>query len=155
MCDTKPASSLQRVSRPAFRSTSTAFPASTIAYPFAYETIIDTARRNSIIPNHAHNTMSPQQAVDLVSDHAGVAILAEAPPQGFKAEGVVIKQLSDASLLLQTCVVMRGDDDSRLLNEYVRSFLRRYFGQRLPPKTESPLSSRVTNWKTRIRSSNP
>jgi len=117
-------------------------------HPLVYERIIDTARRKSIIPKHAHNTMSPQQAVDLVSDRVGVALLAEPPPQGFKADGVVVKPLSDASLCLDTCVVMRADDDSRLVNEYVRAFLRRYSSPRLPPKTESSSASRVLNWKT-------
>jgi DNA-binding transcriptional LysR family regulator len=117
-------------------------------HPLLYETILDTARRNSIIPKHAHNTMSPQQAVDLVSERVGVAILAEPTPQGFRAEGVVVRPLADASLQLETCVVMRADDDSRLVNEYVRAFLRRYSSPRLPPKTESPSASRVLNWKT-------
>jgi DNA-binding transcriptional LysR family regulator len=117
-------------------------------HPLIYETIIDTARQKSIIPNLTHNTMSPQQAVDLVSEHVGVAILAEPTPQGFKADGVVIKPLSDASLLLQTCVVMRADDTSRLVNEYVRAFLRRYSSPRFPPKTECSAPSRVLNWKT-------
>jgi DNA-binding transcriptional LysR family regulator len=124
-------------------------------HPLVYETIIDTARRNSIIPKHAHNTMSPQQAVDLVSERVGVAILAEPPPQGFKVDGVVIKPLSDASLQLETCVVMRADDDSRLVNEYGRAFLRRYSSPRLPPKTESSSASRVLNWKTTIPDSHP
>jgi DNA-binding transcriptional LysR family regulator len=116
-------------------------------HPLVYETIIDTARRNSIIPKHSHNTISPQQAVDLVSERVGIAILAEPTPQGFSAEGVVVKPLSDASLQLETCVVMRADDNSRLVNEYVRAFLRRYSRQRLPPKTESSSASRVLNWK--------
>ena len=83
---------------------------------------MDTARRNSIVPKHAHNIMSPQQAVDLVSEHVGVAILTEPTPPGLRADGVVVKPLSDAALCLETCVVMRADDDSRLVNEYVRAF---------------------------------
>jgi hypothetical protein len=99
-------------------------------HPLVYETIMDTARRNSIVPKHAHNIMSPQQAVDLVSEHVGVAILTEPTPPGLKADGVVVKPLSDAALCLETCVVMRADDDSRLTNEYARAFLRKYTAQR-------------------------
>ena len=48
------------------------------------------------------------------------------------ADGVV-KPLSDASLWFNTCVILRADNTSRLIEEYVRMFLRRYSSQRLPP----------------------
>ena len=41
------------------------------------------------------------------------------------AEGVVVKPLSDTSLCFQTCMILRGDDDSRLTNEFARSFFRK------------------------------
>ena len=34
----------------------------------------------------------------------------------------------------KTCVIMRADDDSRLANEFVRSFVRRYQPPHLLPK---------------------
>jgi DNA-binding transcriptional LysR family regulator len=103
-------------------------------HPLLHEAIMDTARRESIAPRHAHDVFAPQQAVDLVSEHAGVAILTQPTAPGFHADGVVVKPLSDASLCFKTCVIMRADNGSRLVNEYVRSFLRRYEPQRLPPK---------------------
>jgi hypothetical protein len=79
--------------------------------------------------------------VDLVSDHVGVAILTQPTARGFHAEGVVVKPLSDTSLCFETCVIMRADNDSRLVNEYVRMFLRKYALQRLPPeRTELSMS---------------
>jgi len=45
----------------------------------------------------------------------------------------VVKPLSDASLCFNTCVILRADNTSRLIEEYVRMFLRRYSSQRLPP----------------------
>ena len=84
--------------------------------------------------------------VHLVSEHVGVAILTKPTALGFRAEGVVVRPLSDASLCFQTCAIMRKADDSRLTNEFVRSFLRRYADQRRPPKpTELPLSARVVS----------
>jgi hypothetical protein len=50
--------------------------------------------------------------------------------------------LSETSLRFEACVIMRADDDSRLVNEFVRSFLRKYAPQRPPPKQmELPLSA--------------
>ncbi len=115
---------------------------------------MDTARRESIAPKHAHDVFAPQQAVDLVSEHVGVAILTQPTAPGFHVDGVVVKPLSDAALCFKTCVVMRADNTSRLVNEYVRMFLRKYAPQRLPPnRTELSLSARVVSLITAIQPS--
>ena len=117
-------------------------------HPLLYEAVMDTARRESIAPKHAHNIIAPQEAVDLVSDHMGVAILTQPTARGVHADGVVVKPVSDTSLCFETCVIMRADDDSRLVNEYVRMFLRKYAPQRLPPKqVKLSQSARVLGWK--------
>ena len=125
-------------------------------HPILYEAIMDTARRGSIAPKHAHDVFAPQQAVDLVSDHVGVAILTQPTARGIHTDGVVVKPLSDASLCFKTCVIMRADNASRLVNEYVRMFLRKYAPQRLPPKQmELSPSAQVLGWKTTNRPSRP
>jgi len=103
-------------------------------HPVVHGAIMDAAQREGIAPKHAHDVITAQQAVHLVSEHVGVAILTKPTALGFRAEGVVVKPLSDTSLCFPTCVIMRTDDDSRLANEFARSFLRKYSPQRLPPK---------------------
>ena len=103
-------------------------------HPVLHDAILDAARRQGIVPKHAHDVITAQQAVHLVSEHVGVSILAQPTPVGASAEGVVVKPLSDASLWFDTSVIMRAGDESRLVNEFVRSFLRKYTHQLLPPK---------------------
>lgn len=120
-------------------------------HPVVHDAIMEATRREGIAPKHAHDIITAQEAVHLVSEHVGVAILTEPTALGFRAEGVVVKPLSDASLYFQTCVIMRSDDDSRLANEFVRSFLRRYAPQRLPPKRmEFSMSARAVSMKKAI-----
>jgi DNA-binding transcriptional LysR family regulator len=102
-------------------------------HPLVYEAIMDAALRESIIPNHAHDIITAQQAVELVSEHVGVAILTK-PTRSLHADGVIVRPLSDTSLWFETCVIMRASDSSRLVNEFVRSFLRKHAPQRLQPK---------------------
>ena len=125
-------------------------------HPLLHEAIMDTARRESIAPKHAHDVFAPQEAVDLVSDHVGIAILTQPMARGIHTDGVVVKPLSDASLCFKTCVILRADNTSRLIEEYVRMFLRKYAPQRLPPKQVklSP-SAQVLGWKTPNRPSRP
>jgi DNA-binding transcriptional LysR family regulator len=118
-------------------------------HPIVHDAIMDAARREGIAPKRAHDIITAQQAVHLVSEGVGVAILTKPTALGVRAEGVVVKPLSDASLCFQTCVIMRSDDDSQLTNEFVRSFLRKYAPQRLPPKQmELSLSTRAVSLKT-------
>ena len=117
-------------------------------HPIVHDAIMNAARREGIAPKRGHDIITAQEAVHLVSEHVGVAILTKPTALGFRAEGVVVRPLSDASLCFQTCAIMRKADDSRLTNEFVRSFLRRYADQRRPPKpTELPLSARVVSIK--------
>jgi DNA-binding transcriptional LysR family regulator len=103
-------------------------------HPGIHGAIMEAARREGITPKHAHDIITGQQAMHLVSEHVGVAILTKPTALGVRAEGVVVKPLSDTSLCFQTSVIMRSDDDSRLVNEFARSFLRKFALQHLLPK---------------------
>ena len=103
-------------------------------HPVVHDAIRNAALREGITPKCAHDIITAQQGVHLVSEHVGVAIIAQPTAAGFSANGVVVKPISDTSLCFETCVIMRTDDDSRLANEFTRSFLRRYVPLRQPPK---------------------
>jgi DNA-binding transcriptional LysR family regulator len=104
------------------------------AHPVVYDEIMDAARRKGIAPKQAHVILTPQQAVHLVSERVGVAILTKSMAAGLGAEDVVVMPLAEASLCFETCLIMRSDDDSRLANEFARSLIRRNKPQILRPK---------------------
>jgi DNA-binding transcriptional LysR family regulator len=111
-------------------------------HPVIHDAILDAARRDGITPKHVHDIITTQQAVHLVCEHVGVAILTKPTALGFGAEGVVLRPLSETSLCFQTCLIMRTDDDSQLANEFAGSFLRKCAPQYLPPmQLELPLSA--------------
>jgi DNA-binding transcriptional LysR family regulator len=103
-------------------------------HPAVHDEIMDAARREGIAPKQAHVILTAQQAVHLVSEQAGVAILTKSAAVGFSAEGVVVKPLAETSLCFETCLIMRSDDDSRLANEFARALIRRNRPQILRPK---------------------
>ena len=103
------------------------------AHPIVHDAILNAARSDGIAPLHSHDVLDPQQAVHLVSEHVGVAILPRPTALAFRVEGVVVKPLSDSGLCLETCVVLRSDDKSRMVNELARVFLRKYCPKPLPP----------------------
>ena len=111
-------------------------------HPIFYDTIMEVARRDGITPRYTHAAVTAEQAVQWVSEQVGVGIISKPHPLAFRTKGVVLKPFSDKSLWFQTSVIMRKDDDSRLTNQFVRSFLRKY---KLPPQPgnqmELPLSA--------------
>jgi DNA-binding transcriptional LysR family regulator len=94
--------------------------------PNIHDAIVDAAHRRGIGRKRAHDVITVQQAVHLVCEHIGVAILTRPAALGYGAEGIVVRPLSDTSLCFETCVILRSDDDSKLANEFARSFLRQY-----------------------------
>ncbi len=109
-------------------------------HPMIHDAILQTAQFEGIAPKDAHDVMTAHQAVHLVAEHVGVAILTKPAGLHFHEESVIIKPLSDSALWFETCLVMRAEDSSRVVNEFARAFLRRFAPQALPAKQmELPL----------------
>lgn len=103
-------------------------------HPTIYEAILGTAKREEIALKNVHETFTREQVVQLVLERAGVGIVTERCVSDSKVDCVVTIPLSDASLSFDACLVMRSADDSKLVNGFARSFLRRFPRPRLAPK---------------------
>jgi len=103
-------------------------------HPLVHGAIIEAAQRQRISPKHAHDFVAVHDAVHLVSEHVGVAILTRPTAHGVHTRSVVVRPLSEPSLTFDTCLIMRADDSSKLTNEFARAFLRRFQSRRGPAK---------------------
>jgi LysR family transcriptional regulator, benzoate and cis,cis-muconate-responsive activator of ben and cat genes len=107
-----------------------------------HDTILETAARTGIPFRQSHGVINAEQVFYLVSQRAGVAILPMSSTVGVPAGGVVMRTLSDPTLSFETFLVMRRDDDSKLVNQYARAFLRKYVRKLGPDRQmELPLSA--------------
>ena len=107
-----------------------------------YDGLKETAASAGIPTKHTHEVLTAQQVYYLVSEGAGVAILPKPSESGLRTEGVVVRPLANLTLSFETCLMMRRDDDSRMVNEFARTFLRRY-SRKLGsgPQMDLPLSA--------------
>jgi DNA-binding transcriptional LysR family regulator len=94
-------------------------------HPKIRSAILETTRNEGIAAKDAHDVFTEQQAFQLVAENAGVAIVMKPSATESRTDRIVVKPLSDESLCFETCLVMRSDDNSKLTNEFARSFLRR------------------------------
>ena len=106
--------------------------------PTVHAAIMEAAQAEGISPKCTHDTITAEHAVHLVSENLGVAILPGLSSM-FRTERVVARPLCNPSLLFDTYLIMRADDDSRLVNDFARSFLRKFAPQRVS-ETQMQLS---------------
>ena len=86
------------------------------------------------MPKDVHDVLTAQEAFYLVAQRVGVAILTEPTMLDTRAKKeVIVKPLADAALSFETCLVLRAHEESRFVNEFVRSYLRRYAPHELGP----------------------
>ncbi len=100
-------------------------------HPIVHDAIFAAARRQGVTPKTAHDIMGVRQAIHLVSEGLGVAILSEPLALEIRTKEIVVKPISDKSLFVPTCLVMRADDKSPLIKEFAHAFLSRFTGR--PP----------------------
>jgi hypothetical protein len=111
-------------------------------YTAILEKFFVTSENTGFPFRQAHGVFYAEQAFFLVSLRAGVAILTRPSTVGPPAEGVVVRTLSNPALSFETCLVMRRDDDSKLVNQFARAFLRKYVRNPEPGRQmELPLSA--------------
>lgn len=103
-------------------------------HPLVHDAALEVARLRAITPKYVHGIITPQQAFHLVYERIGVAILTKPTALGCQVDGVVVRPLSDESLWFDTCLIMGCNDNSRITNEFARSFLRRYAPQHAVPE---------------------
>jgi DNA-binding transcriptional LysR family regulator len=93
-------------------------------HPTIHDAILDTASRGGIAPQKAHDIMAVRQAIHLVSEGLGVAILTEPMAREIHSQGIAVKALFDKSLSFPTCLLRRVDDKSQVTKEFEHAFLR-------------------------------
>jgi DNA-binding transcriptional LysR family regulator len=103
-------------------------------HPLLRSAIIEAAQREEIVPKDVHDILTAEEAFYLVAQREGVAILTKPTMLDTRAKkDVIVKPLADTALCFETCLVMRAHEESRFVNEFVRSYLRKYVPHRLGP----------------------
>jgi DNA-binding transcriptional LysR family regulator len=95
------------------------------AHPLIYDRLMEEARQASVTPVELHHYVSPQESVQLIAENFGVAFAAKGVAEQIRGHNVVVRPLSHASLQITSYLVLRSDQDSRLVNEFGRAFLRK------------------------------
>jgi DNA-binding transcriptional LysR family regulator len=103
-------------------------------HPLLRDAILEAAQGKEIMPKDVQDVLTAQEAFYLVVQRVGVAILTKPTMLDTRAKKeVIVKPLADTALCFETCLVLRAHGESRFVNEFVRSYLRKYAPNRLGP----------------------
>lgn len=67
----------------------------------------------------------PEEAFPFVADGSAIALVLKAGALMLARDGVTVRPLSEPSLRINTYLVSRADDESKLASEVVRAFMRK------------------------------
>jgi len=105
-------------------------------HPPLYDELLHLAREKSAVPKKIRHITAPEEAFPLVEERECVAFVVKAGALLLSRNGVTVRPLIEPALTLKTYLVSRADDDSKLLSEFVRTYMRRLS----PPKKDMQLA---------------
>lgn len=69
--------------------------------------------------------MSAEEAAQMLHDGQRVAVLARSGAWRISQHGITIRPLVEESLTLSTALVVRSDNQSRILSEFTRAYVKK------------------------------
>lgn len=94
-------------------------------HPPLYDLIRKSAQDLQIIPSALQHFMVPEEAIPLLHEPGGVVIVAKSGALRIARSGLTMRPLDETRLMMNTLLIARADNDSRVVSELVRNFMRR------------------------------
>ncbi len=105
-------------------------------HPPLYDDVLHLAEKKNAVPKKIRHITAPEEAFPLLAEGECVAFVVKAGALRLARNGVTVRPLAAPELTLKTYLASRADDDSKLLSEFVRAFMRKLS----PPKKDAQLS---------------
>jgi DNA-binding transcriptional LysR family regulator len=94
-------------------------------HPPLYDLIQKLANELRIIPSGIQHFMLPEEAIPLLNEPGGLVIVGKSGALRIARAGLTMRPLDEARLMMNTLLISRADNESQVISELVRSFMRR------------------------------
>ena len=95
------------------------------SHPPLYDLIQKLVEQQKVLPSAIQHYMVPEEAIPLMSDPGGVVIVGKSAALRIARDDLTMRPLDEAVLTMRTLLISRSDNDSKLLSELLRNFMRR------------------------------
>jgi DNA-binding transcriptional LysR family regulator len=96
-----------------------------LGHPPLYDLIRKLTQDLQIIPSALQHFMIPEETLPLIHEPGAIVIVAKTGALRIARSGLTMRPLDEIKLQMRTFLISRADNDSRLLSELVRNFMRR------------------------------
>ncbi len=103
-------------------------------HPSLYDTLMGLARFEGVEYKSLNHVMSADEASHLLLKSGGIAFLTRAGALRIARQGLVAKPLDEEALRLDVHLAARADNTSKLVSEFVRTFVKKLKTVLLPPQ---------------------
>ena len=94
-------------------------------HPLIYDNVMHLAQVKKVAPSKLQHITGPEEAFPSVVEGSCVAFLVKAGALRIAREGVTVRPLAEDALSLKTYLLSQADNQSKVVSELVRTFMRK------------------------------
>lgn len=94
-------------------------------HPALYDAIIRVAQERRVTPAQIHHVMTAEEAFPFIAHGRCVAFLTKSGALRIARETMTVRPLVEESLLLRTYIAARADNKSKIVSEFMRTFVKK------------------------------
>jgi DNA-binding transcriptional LysR family regulator len=90
-----------------------------------YDLVMDLAEKRKVVPSKVQHVSTPEEAFPFVSEGSSLAFVVKVGALRIARNGLTVRPLEEDSLVLKTYLASRANEQSKLVSELVRAFMRK------------------------------
>ena len=94
-------------------------------HPALYDSVLRVAEEKHVTPREIHHVMTAEEAFPFVAQGRCVALLTKSGALRIARGVMTIRPLMEEALMLRTYIAARADNKSKLVSEFLRSFIKK------------------------------
>ena len=110
-------------------------------HPALYDAIIRAAREMRVTPAQIHHVMTAEEAFPFIARGRCLAFLTRSGALRIARETMTIRPLMEESLLLRTYIIARADNKSKIVSEFMRTFVKKLSHYNTVKQLQLPISA--------------
>jgi DNA-binding transcriptional LysR family regulator len=113
-------------------------------HPPLYDEVLHLAERKGAVPKKIRHVTAPEEAFPFLADGECVAFVVKAGALLLSRNGVTVRPLAAPELTLKTYLASRADNESKLVSEFVRAYMRKLSTPKKDAQLSLPLAAKRT-----------
>jgi DNA-binding transcriptional LysR family regulator len=94
-------------------------------HPPVYDAVMRLAEERRVAPAKLHHIVVPEDAYPFIADEGALAFVVKSGAIRIARDGITVRPLAESVLMPKTYLASRADDNSKVVSELVRAFMRK------------------------------